>query len=221
MPDFFTPQTFDFLRRLEENNNRDWFQEHKQSYLDAARDPMLRFIGELQRIFRGLSPHLDVDPKPVGGSMFRIYRDTRFSKDKTPYKTYLAARFHHRAGEKGSAPGFYLSIQADGGYAAAGLWHPPTPAANAVRKAIAADPGRWSAVTLEVPVEGDRLKRPPRGFPSDHAMVEDLKLKDFVTSSKLSRKEICRPDFPVEFYKTCQQMSPLVRFLCEALKLPW
>ncbi len=221
MPELFRPETFQFLRQLKENNDRDWFNRHKPAYESAARDPMLRFIGELQRIFHGLSPHLLVDPKPVGGSMFRIYRDVRFSKDKSPYKTYLAARFQHRGGDKGCAPGFYFSVQPEGGYAAAGLWRPPPATANEVRKAIAEDTVRWSAVTLEVPVEGERLKRPPRGFPADHPLVEDLKLKEFVTAQKLTEKQICRPDFPVEYFKICQRMSPLVHFLCDALKLPW
>lgn len=217
----FTSETFQFLHELKDNNDRDWFQAHKQRYFKVARDPMLTFIQRLQGLLHSLSPHLRVDPRPTGGSMFRIYRDIRFSADKSPYKTHLAARFPHRDGKKGAAPGFYISLHADGGYAAAGLWRPETKVARLVRKAIVADPARWSAVTLEAPVEGERLKRPPLGFPSDHHLIEDLKLKEFVTSKKLTQKQICRTDFPLEYFKISRQKAPLMHFLCDALQLPW
>ena len=218
----FSPQLFAFLRDLEANNNRPWFNRHKTRFVEQARDPLLEFISALSWTLPQVSPNFRVDPRPYGGSMFRIYRDTRFSKDKRPYKTHLAARFPHAAATKGSsAPGFYLSLQVGGGYGAAGLWHPEQPLLTKIRHSIIQRADEWKTLRRQVDIEGARLKRPPRGFPTQHPLVEDLKLKDFVSSVRFSEEELCRPNFLGRYLQVCRQLSPLVRFLSGALDLPF
>src|SRR5262245_20684368 len=108
---YFTSGLFQFLQEVKVHNNREWFTAHKARYLSAVEEPMLRFIEDLGLRLARISPGVHVDPRRTGGSMFRFYRDTRFSKDKTPYKTSAGAHFRHRAAQKGqSAPGFYLSL---------------------------------------------------------------------------------------------------------------
>src|SRR5947209_1186580 len=104
---WFTPATYRFLVELAANNERPWFEANKERYLRDARDPLLRFLPDLAPGLAKISRQFEVDPKPVGGSMMRIYRDVRFSKDKSPYKTSLAAHFGHRGGAMGVSPGYY------------------------------------------------------------------------------------------------------------------
>lgn len=217
----FSPELFTFLRDLSENNEREWFAENKKRYEAAARDPLLSFIADLGGPLRSVSPHLTADPRPTGGSMFRIYRDIRFSKDKSPYKTHLAARFPHSASKTSCAPGFYLSLQAGGAYAAGGLWRPDPKSLAAIRQAIVDEPRKWQAVRKKVKVEGDRLKRPPRGFDADHPLVEDLKFKDFVGSTPFTEAQACSPGFLFDFVDACKRIAPLTAFLCRALDLEW
>src|SRR5262249_43032298 len=119
----FSPATFKFLRELEANNRREWFNANKERYLRDARDPMLEFIAAFAPRLRKISARFVADPSPSGGSMFRIYRDTRFSKDKSPYKTHVAAHFQHASsGEEMMAPGFYVSLAPGECFMGAGLW---------------------------------------------------------------------------------------------------
>ena len=123
MPSYFTPELFRFLTRLKRNNNRDWFLAHKDEYETHARQPALQFITDFAGPLYEITPHLASDPRGTRGSLFRIYRDTRFSSDKRPYKTHLAMRFSHR-GKDVHSPGFYLHLEPGGCFAASGLWHP-------------------------------------------------------------------------------------------------
>src|SRR5262249_17068758 len=97
---YFTPRLFAFLRELKANNSREWFQANKARYVEDVQQPMLRFIADFAAPLARISRNLEADPRPVGGSMFRIHRDTRFARDKSPYKTHLAAHFRHRATTK-------------------------------------------------------------------------------------------------------------------------
>jgi len=221
----FTPELFRFLRDLERNNRRDWFEANKNRYLEHARDPMLRFIADFGPRLGKISPRLVADPRPVGGSMFRIYRDTRFSKDKRPYKTACTARFPHEAGKNVHVPGFYLHLGADGVYGGAGIWRPDAPTLAAVRAAIVNDPKGWTRAQSSkgfragLEVGGESLKRPPRGIDPEHPLIEDLKRKDHVVFGTMSEKEACAADFLDGFTGFCRTAAPYVRFLTRACGL--
>jgi uncharacterized protein (TIGR02453 family) len=219
----FTAETFDFLRELRENNDRAWFAENKHRYETQVRDPALKFISEFGAKLAKISPHLVADPRPVGGSMFRIYRDTRFSRDKSPYKTHIGIHFFHESAKKApSVPGFYLHLQPGESFAAAGIWHPDPAALEQLRRSIAAGSPEWRALLKsKLPIEGESLKRPPRGFPADHRYVEDLKRTDFVTSIRLDDAQLTSPKFTSDFAAACRKTSPMVRFATRALHLPW
>jgi uncharacterized protein (TIGR02453 family) len=219
MPAYFTPDLFRFLSRLKRNNNREWFLRHKDEYENCVRQPALRFIEDFAVPLRELSPHLVADARPTRGSLFRIYRDTRFSNDKRPYKTHVAMRFSHR-GKDVHSPGFYLHLEHDGCFAASGLWHPEPPTLLKVRTAIVSRSEEWRAVCgLLNWDDASKLTRPPRGFPCDHEFVEDLKLRDLGTAVEFSDKQVCSPKFMSTFTAACREMSPLAAFLSSALEL--
>src|SRR3974390_291502 len=164
MAAYFTPELFRFLSRLKRNNDRDWFQSHKHEYETLARDPALRFITDFAAPLYKISPYLVADPRPSRGSLFRIYRDTRFAADKRPYKTNVAMRFAHR-GKDVHSPGFYLHLEQGGCFAASGLWHPEPATLLQVRNAMVSRPGDWRKVRKLLNWDyATRLSRPPRGF---------------------------------------------------------
>jgi uncharacterized protein (TIGR02453 family) len=216
---YFTPELFRFLARLKRNNNRDWFHAHKDEYEAWVRQPALRFITDFAGRLYEITPHLVADPRPSRGSLFRVYRDTRFSADKRPYKTHLAMRFSHR-GKDVHSPGFYLHIEAGGCFAAAGLWHPEADVLLKVRNAIVARPEGWRAVRKLLNWDdATKLSRPPRGFPCDHEFVEDLKLRDLGTGVDFTDKQVCSPQFMAIFAAACRKMSPIAAFLSSAVGL--
>ena len=217
----FSPELFRFLRDLSKNNSRGWFQSNRQRYEAILREPCLQFISDLGPLLRGISRHLVADPRPSGGSLFRIYRDTRFSRDKSPYKTHAGMYFPVRGGKDVHTPGFYLHLEPGSCFAAAGLWHPDAAALARVREAIVARSGRWKSARSGLSLEGDSLRRPPRGYDANHPFIEDLKRKDFISSVRLSEKEVTSPRFLSDFVAKCAKMSPLPRFLAAALELPW
>ena len=219
----FTRAAFDFLRDLREHNDRAWFAENKQRYETYVRNPALQFIGDFGAKLDKISPHLVADPRPVGGSMFRIHRDTRFSRDKSPYKVHIGIHFFHESAKKApSVPGFYLHVQPGQSFGAAGIWHPHPQALEKVRRAIADDAPQWRALKKsKLPIEGGSLKRPPRGFAADHPEIEHLKRTDFVTSIRFSDEELCDPKFSARFASACRTMAPIVRFVTMSLRLPW
>jgi uncharacterized protein (TIGR02453 family) len=220
-----SPTIFKFLRELEANNRRDWFNANKERYLHDARDPMLAFIEAFAPRLKKISPRFVADPAPTGGSLFRIYRDTRFSKDKSPYKTHIAAHFQHaatrgtRREEAVHAPGFYLHIESGQSFFGAGLWRPEPALAQKVRGTIAARPERWRSAVRGLELDGDQLARPPRGFPADHPLIDDLRRKDFICATQFGDREVCARDFLDRFTKACRQAAPLVKFLTEAVGL--
>jgi len=219
MPVYFTPDLFRFLTRLKRNNNRDWFQAHKEEWEACVREPVLRFITDLAAPLYEITPHLVADPRPSRGSMFRIYRDTRFSNDKRPYKTHVAMRFSHR-GKDVHSPGFYLHLEPGGCYAASGLWHPEPATLLKARTAIVSRPTEWRRIRKLLNWgDANKLSRSPRGFPADHEFLEDLKLRDLGTSVDFTDKQICGPGFMPIFLKACRTMSPIAEFLSGAVGL--
>lgn len=217
--DHFKPQLFTFLLELKENNTREWFQENKDRYRAEVQEPLLEFIAAFSGPLGEISPHFVADPRPAGGSMFRIYRDVRFSRDKSPYKTHAAAQFRHRDGRDVHAPGFYLHLEPKDVFMGAGLWHPTGPTLGDIRTAIVNHPERWREVTKGLTLGGESLKRGPRGFEPDHPMIEDLKRKDFVTFSSSTQKAACRSGFLATVAAAYEEAAPMVRFLTRAVGL--
>ena len=222
---YITPQTFKFLKQLAVHNDRDWFNANKQRYLDEVRDPLLQLVSDFGPRLQKINKNLVADPRPVGGSLFRIYRDTRFSKDKTPYKTNAAISFRHVDGKDAHAPGYYLQIEPGNVFMGCGIWHAQPEAVKDVRDAIVAHPARWKRVLAKkscaLDDSEDTLKRPPRGYDPEHTYVEDLKRKSFTSSTNFTQQQAFADDFLTQLAKACRQKSPLMEFLCNALDRPW
>jgi uncharacterized protein (TIGR02453 family) len=222
---YFTKQTFAFLSVLAENNERGWFEAHQQEYEDFVRTPALDFIGDMSDEMPAISRHFLAQPKKVGGSLMRIYRDTRFSKDKTPYKTNIGIQFRHEAGKDIHAPGYYLHIEPGECFVGIGLWHPDAEALFKIREAIAQNGDAWlaarddKAFRKHFTLEGDSLANAPRGFAKDHPLGEDLKRKDFICLAPLSEAVVVSKNLLTEVVKRFRQATPYMRFLCKAQEL--
>ena len=224
---YFSPALFDFLRSLKKNNNRDWFQKNKARYEADVKQPALRFIDDVGVGLRKISPHLVADPKPVGGSLFRINRDIRFSTDKSPYKTAVGMSFGHLRGREGPAPGFYFHLEPGESFAGGGIHMAETPTLNRIREAIVADPAGWKRAVGDPKFApkftnmGETLKRPPQGFDPNHPLVEDLKRKGYTWHTMFTEAEICSPDLMDRYLEACRSAAPLHRFLARALGAEW
>ena len=220
---YFTSSTFAFLRDLAVNNDRDWFKANQDRYETHVRQPALAFIEDFAEPLRSISPHFSADPRKVGGSLFRIQRDTRFSKDKTPYKENTGMQFRHVAGADAHAPGFYLHLQPGENFAGIGIWHPDAATANQIRRAIADDPGGWTEATRNPAfagiwtLQGDTLMRPPKGFDATHPLIDDLKRKDFIAGTRLTQKQVTSETLPEDYAAMCRSAAPFMKFLCRAV----
>lgn len=224
---YFTPKLFAFLKDLAENNDRDWFKAHQDLYEEHVREPALEFINDFAVPLKKISPHFVADSRTVGGSLFRIQRDTRFSKDKTPYKLNTGMQFRHIAAKDAHAPGFYVHLQPGECFMGVGLWRPETKVAYAIRQHIDEEQAAWKRAsrgkrfTDVFSVEGESLKRPPKGFDEDHPLIDDLKRKDFIVSTRLTQKSITSDAFMDDFAHNCKRAAPFMKFLCEAVGVPF
>jgi len=224
---FFTPGLMKFLRDLRTHNEREWFEANRDRYEREMLEPALEFIEAFAPYLRKISPHFVASSRRSGGSLFRIHRDIRFSKDKTPYKTHLGIQFRHEAAKDVHAPGFYLHIQPGESFAGVGMWHPDNQTLTKIRQAIVDDPPGWKRAvqgkrfTESYALAGDSLKRPPKGFDPEHPLVEDLKRKDLVGMSSFSEREITSEELLKKFADRCRGASGLVAFLCNATGLPF
>ena len=222
---YFTKQTFTFLSNLSDNNTREWFDEHKQDYENFVREPALDFISDMAETMPLVSPHFRALPKKVGGSLMRVYRDTRFSRDKTPYKTNIGIQFRHEVGKDIHAPGYYVHIAPDECFVGAGLWHPESDALFKIREGIVQNADDWvkarndKAFSKHFDLVGDALANAPRGFAKDHPLVEDLKRKDFIGLASLSKADVTSKDFRALVMERFKQAEPMMRFLSGALEL--
>src|SRR5258705_10910036 len=161
---YFNPQLFQFLAQLRRNNRRAWFLKHRPEFEEFARQPSLRFVTDLQLRLREVSTWLVADPKPNGGSLFRIYRDVRFSKDKSPYKTHIGMNFWHAsASEAVRGPGLYLHFEPKGCFLAGGILQPDPPSLARIRHAIAWEAQGGGAAQRGGPLGGGTLSLPPPG----------------------------------------------------------
>ena len=224
---YFTPKLFAFLRDLADHNDRDWFKAHQDDYERHVREPALDFITDFAKPLKAISEHFVADSRKVGGSLFRIQRDTRFSRDKTPYKPNTGMQFRHTLAKDAHAPGFYLHIQPGECFMGIGLWRPETKVAYAIRERIDADQAGWKRAsrgkrfTDVFTLGGDSLTRPPRGYDAEHPLIDDLKRKDFIASTRLTQKTITSDTFMKDFTSLCKRGTPFMRFLCEAVDVPF
>ncbi len=222
----FPEDIFCFLEELSENNNREWFNKNKERYQKSVVFPVTAFISAIGKRLDNISPYFLADSRPHGGSMFRIYRDIRFSRDKRPYKESIGCQFRHIDGRTAHAPGFYLHIQPDNVFIGAGIWSPPNPVLGKIRTAIAEDPEYWRKVIRNRAllarfgrIRGEQLKRPPRGFDAGHLFIEDLKRKTFFLKYPVNPSLLMTPDFIDETEKTFRDASPLMAFITKAAGL--
>lgn len=225
MPTYFSEKTFKFLRALARNNSREWFHEHKSEYEAHLRGPFQQLITDLQPDLLTVSSHYRADPKGVGGSLFRIHRDTRFSNDKTPYKTWSGARFFHERSKQVEAPSYYLHVQPGNCFIGAGLWHPEPDSQRKIRQFLLDNPGAWKAAVhspafkRKYTMDGETLVRPPRGFPADHELIADIKRKDFVATLGIEDAVVLGPRLRKAVADNFSALAPMMDYLCAALDL--
>jgi len=219
----FTKTTILFLEELAQNNNREWFEANKPRYESLAREPALDFIEAMEPALKSFAPHFRAEARKMGGSLMRVYRDTRFSRDKSPYKTNIGIQFRHKLGRDVHAPGFYLHISPEECFFAAGSWHPESVALGKIRDAIADAPEKWFPVRdnkkflAHWALWGDSLTRPPRGYDAANPAIDDIKRKDFIALSELSNKDIVGEGLVKLAEKRFTEATPFMRYQCEAL----
>ena len=227
MTTYFTPALFRFLRQLKAHNDRGWFETRRAQFVADDEAPMLRFIADVGPHLAAISRAVVADPRRTGGSMFRIYRDTRFSADKSPYKLNVAASFPHevkrdKQRELAAVPGFYLHLEPDDSFGGGGIYRPDMPTLTRIRTAIIQKSSDWASARARCPdIAGDQLARAPAGFDPNHRFIEDLRRKDLYTLVSFSEKEVCGPNFLDVYLECCRASAPLVGFLSKAMGLRW
>jgi len=221
----FDQDFWQFFSQLKQNNNRDWFADNKARYQDKVVAPISAFIAAIGPGLKQISPHYNADPRPNKGSMFRIYRDVRFSKDKRPYKEHAAAQFRHRMGRDVHAPGFYVHLEAGNIRYGGGIWGPPGDVLRKIRERIADKPGKWQIVLDDSDIQdqfggirGDSLKRPPRDFDADSPHIGDIKRKSFFAMKAASNMDVAgTAAFVGEVIETFEAATPLMHFISDAV----
>lgn len=221
-----TSDLFRFLEELKANNDRIWFKSNQARFEQTVREPLLAFIAAFEEPLANISPSMLAIAKKSGGSMFRIHRDTRFSKDKSPYKTWAAVQFRHEAGRDAHAPCYYLHLAPGDVFVGAGIWHPDRAALDAIRVLIDEKPAKWvkarDAVLLAGwDLEGEALKRIPRGYAAEHPLADDLRRKEFIAVRRLSEQDVVQSGFLQRYTDLCREPIELMKFLTEALGLPF
>jgi len=222
---YFGPGLFRFLMDLKAHNERSWFEANKQRYKDDVQAPFLRLITDLAPALKKIGGGFIADPNPNGGSMLRIYRDMRFSKDKSPYKTNASAHFWHAKSKDGVAPAYFLYLEPGKSVIGGGIWQPEPKALKKIRDKIAGDPKGWGRATTggalgsTCRVTGESLKRPPAGYDPAHPFIEDIKRKDFAISTPLTNQEVTGDDFLDLVLQRLRASAPFVQFLSNAVGL--
>jgi uncharacterized protein (TIGR02453 family) len=224
---YFTEKTLTFLTDLAGNNRREWFKTHQQEYEEVVRTPALQLIGDMADELPAVSRHFTAQPKKAGGSLMRVQRDTRFSRDKSPYKTNIGIQFRHEQGKDIHAPGFYVHIAPGECFVGVGLWHPEARTLGKIRAALNARSAAWLAARDDkafrhhFTLDGDSLVNPPRGYAKDHPLLEDLRRKDFIGLAPLTSAQATSPALRPLIVQRFHQAAPFMRFLCQALELPY
>lgn len=217
----FSPKALTFLRALKRNNDREWFKARREQYEALLRTPMIAVIEQLAKDFRDFAPDLVASP---ASSLYRIYRDTRFSEDKRPLKTHVAAVFPWRGLGRHQGAGLYFEVTPGWVWIGGGMYAPDTSQLQAIREHIAANHQRLRAI-VESPafrrtlgeLSGNTLQRVPRGFAKDHPAAALLKHRQFIAGRELPAAFACSPKFYGELVRTFRVMTPLVAFLNEPL----
>jgi len=227
----FSTATLTYLRGLKRHNERPWFEAHRAEYEAVVKEPMRELIEEMDVRLARLAPEIIGDPKR---SMFRIYRDIRFSKDKSPYKTHASCWFYHRDGSRavgreaaGGGAGFYFQIAPGDSFTGGGMWMPPREALINIREAIAEDPKGFAKIAADRRLvrrfggldEEAVLQRVPRGFAPDHPGARWLKFQSFVTGRALSDAQAISARLPALLEADFRLMLPLVRWINRVLGL--
>lgn len=222
-----SPKLFKFLRDLKRNNNRDWFTDNKTRYEQEVRDPAVELIRQLEKPLARAAPMLSAVPKRHGGSLMRIYRDTRFSKDKTPYKTNVGISLRHQANKDIHAPGAYIHFDTTECFIGAGCWRPNSQVLSAIRAAIDSEPKAWKRARdnkrfSEVfALAGECLKSSPRDYSKDHPLINDLKRVDFIAVAPISEQEVTGDQIVSLVVDRIKRAKPLMQFLCDAIDVPY
>ena len=216
----FTKKTLAFLRALKKNNDREWFRAHREEYERHVREPMMAVVNRLAVDFREFAPGLVAAPEV---SLFRPWRDTRFSENKAPLKTNIAAVFPHRALGRMNGAGFYFEVATDWVWIGGGIYAPDGPQLHALREHIAGHQARFESI-VSAPrfrklggLKGDTLSRVPRGFAKDHPAARYLVRKQFMGIREEPAAFAAAPDFYRQLVATFKAMAPLVQFLNEPL----
>ena len=223
----FKPETIKFLRQLKKNNNRDWFNENKSRYEEQVLDVALHFIQSMQCPLGEIAPNFTAIPKRMGGSLMRVYRDTRFSKNKLPYKTNIGIQFRHEQAKNVHSPGYYVHIDPDDVFLGAGMWMPESEPLLGIRQRIADKPAEWQRAKGDkgfirhFNLGGTSLTRPPRGFDKEHPMIEDIKRKSFIAIKNMSHEDALSPQFQRKVETAFKAATPYMRFLCKAVGVPF
>ena len=223
----FTGDTFGFLVDLQQNNDRDWFQANKARYETHVREPALEFIRQLAPHIAKVSEHFNPSDKRMGGSLMRIHRDVRFSSDKTPYKTNIGIHIRHAGGKDVHGPGLYVHIDLDECFVGVGSWRPDADSLKAIRQRIIDKPTEWKAARDDkafrkyFDLQGDSLKRMPRGYDEDHPFADDLKRKDHTAGGKLTIDDVLSGGLVSFCAERFIAAKPYVGFLTRAVNAPF
>jgi len=223
----FNQEAIGFLQELKANNNREWFKENKNRYEELVLDVALRFIQSMQKPLAEFAPHFVAMPTRVGGSLMRVYRDTRFSKIKIPYKTNIGIQFRHELAKDVHSPGFYVHIEPDNVFLGAGMWRPDSDSLKNIRQRIAAQSAQWKRTMSDrgfkrhFKLGGESLLRPPRGFDKEHECIEDIKRKSFIAVKNMDVNACLNPRFQQQVETAFKSASPYMKFLCKAVGVPF
>lgn len=226
MSQYFSDASFKFLRGLASHNEKPWFAAHKHEYEEHVRQPFLRLIADLQPDLAQVSERYRADPRTVGGSLYRIYRDSRFSSDKSPYKPWQGARLYHERRKQVPAPSFYIHLQPGASFIGAGLWGQSPEVQRRVRQFIFDNPGSWKAAAHAPALrkrfgfdESDKLVRTPHGFPPDFEFIDDLKHRNWVLLRPVHDAGMTSPRLRQAIAGDLAALGPFVDYLCAALDL--
>ena len=223
----FRPTLLEFLAELERNNRRDWFAANKRRYEQEVVMPSLAFISAMAAELERFAPRFRALPLRSGGSLMRIYRDTRFTRDKRPYKTNLGIQFRHEQGDDVHAPAYYFHVDAREVFVGVGAWRPPAQALTAIREHIHRNPRDWIAARDEpafaarFALSGESLVRPPKGYGGKHPLIGDLKRKSFIAVHGLEHADLWDHGLVGKVAGASSSASPFMKFLCEAVGTPF